>query len=144
MESPHYINLDATCQMVRSCRKVEGVSNATHFVEKGPTDKYLLPLCSPCELCPKSRRRHQHILAGSIRPPHRLLRTQKASTDACPCAACGNVRCVTAHIFSRRTRWSAVRQVYLDVVEQIISKSSTLWKRCHINVESSGRNCFAN
>lgn len=114
------INQDATCQLQRSRRRVEGISDATHFLKKGPEGKYLLPLHVPCGLCPKSKRRQQHILAGSSRPPHRLLHAQKVETDVCTCVACNNARCDTSYIFWHCKRWDSIRQVYLDAVEDII------------------------
>jgi ribonuclease HI len=75
-------------------------------------------LARPCKLTNQSRRRLQTIIAGSIRPPHRLVHTGRTESNQCCHPACKGAKCDTHHVFWKCPRFDKVRQPYLDCIER--------------------------
>jgi hypothetical protein len=82
-------------------------------------------LCKPCKLETQSRRRLQTIIAGSIRPPHRLVHTGHTDTCNCKFPECNGVKCDTMHIFWTCPKYHAIRRKYLDCLERKITYLNT-------------------
>ena len=97
------IDVRATLAML-NCRKDpkyddEEGQDAYYLHKLHELDEAQKILCRPCKLSPVSRRRLQTIIAGSIRPPHRLVYTGRIEDSLCKHPACQNEKCDTHHIF---------------------------------------------
>ena len=82
-------------------------------------------LCKPCKLEPRSRRRLQTIIAGSVRPPHRLIHTGHTDTSKCKHPECNGAKCDGIHLFWQCSKFHAIRRKYLDCLERKISYLNT-------------------
>ena len=80
-------------------------------------------ICKPCKLNGCSKRRMHTIIAGSIRPPHRLKHTGRIQSDECQHPQRKGKRCDTVHIFWECLNFEHIRKRYLDHIEHIINES---------------------
>lgn len=67
-----------------------------------------------------SRRDMQCIIAGAIRPPHRLAAAGLVSTPECPYCGCG--RCDAEHLFWQCPQFGPLRKPHLDAIHDRIAK----------------------
>jgi hypothetical protein len=75
-------------------------------------------LCRPCKLDNTSRRRLQTIVAGSIRPPHRLVHTGRIPDNKCKHPACQGVKSDTLHVMWKCPKHDHIRRPFLDCMER--------------------------
>ena len=75
----------------------------------------------------------QTIIAGSIRPQHRLVHTGRIDSAHCPHPQCNKCNCDTTHLFWKCPRYDSARKPYLACIERMIKhlgrKSETRHKR---------------
>lgn len=64
----------------------------------------------------------QTIIAGSIRPPHRLKHTGIISDDKCAHPECKAARVDTGHVFWHCYRWTEARKPFIAAVDGYIAK----------------------
>ena len=89
------VDHEATMAMLK-CGKKDGKAVEGRELKEGdPEGEDPNYLCRPCRLQPKSYRRLQTIVAGSIRPPHRLKHITDEVSDVCDHPQCDGARCDT-------------------------------------------------
>ena len=79
-------------------------------------------LCKPCELSGRSYRRLQTIIAGSIRPPNRMIYTGRVSTSTCTHPSCNNAIHNATHMFWECAKWTGIREKYKRQIDFMIKK----------------------
>ena len=117
-----YVDLRATLAII--CHKEkekydEEVGTAANclIAEEGE-NKADKMLCRPCKLDSVSRRRLQTIVAGSIRPPYRLIHTGRITDDKCKHPACLGARSDTLHVLWKCPKHDHIRQPFLNCIER--------------------------
>jgi hypothetical protein len=111
-----YIDLHATLAIVN--KKPKSKSNEDEDSRLGHDEEEegnFKEMCKPCWLEPKRHRTLNTIIAGSIRPPHRLMhaKVKVMQDDLCTQPQCKGARSDTMHIFWNCHRWKGVREPYL-------------------------------
>jgi hypothetical protein len=117
-----YVDIDATMALVNSVDDVKGIKEGLDFLKTDDDGKLLPPLHKRCQLDRQAKRRLKMIIAGSIRPPHRLVHAGISTSDVCMCVQCDRARCDTQHIFWKCARWKGIRTVYLAAIQDILNK----------------------
>ena len=114
-----YIDLHATLALVNK-KPASKVGQTTPEVleQDGEEDISNKAMCKPCWLQPARLKTSNTIIAGSIRPPHRLIhaKVKIIENDKCTYPQCQGARSDTLHIFWNCHRWRSIRAPYLKVL----------------------------
>jgi len=114
-----YIDLHATLAIVNK-KPASKVGQTTPEVleQDGEEEISNKAMCKPCWLPPARLRTLNTIIAGSIRPPHRLIhaKVKVMEDDKCTFPQCKGARSDTLHIFWNCHRWRSIRAPYLTVL----------------------------
>jgi len=102
-------------------------------------------MCKPCWLAPAKLITLNTIIAGSIRPPHRLIhaKVKVMHDDLCSHPQCKGARSDTMHIFWNCHRWRSIREPYLRAINnkiEMVKKVSQ--QRYKLLMQVLDNNCF--
>ena len=93
-----HTNVHATLAFTNASSKVAGIDSASDLLNTDADGKLLLPIWKTCRLMHKSMRRLLTIVAGSIRPPTRMVHAGRVASNLCSHPTCKGTVCNAVHV----------------------------------------------